>query len=499
MKKTFCFNIALLLCCAAFTGCTQSQAVQPHDEPARVDLSEEIRGSLVYLEISKSDYKLTQPWERQRVSKKSGYGCAVGPYEILTIAENAIDTTHIQAILYGKNEVVPATVKVVDYEYNLCLLELDEAAMDAPLTPLPFTEIYPKGKQIDTYWLSSGNNLITARSTLDRAQVENSGISFVKNLISVVSNVSRPFGDGQICYHENEAVGIASWGSDTDSGIIPAETINRFLSTCRKESYAGFAAVGFRMTSLLDPVMRTYLKVPAGIKHGCYVSDVYTLGTGSTELRPGDVLLSIDGQEIDAYGRYEHPDYDRLTYHHLISQHLAGKIVPFEIVRDGKVMTIDVTSRSISSDKMIIPEYIYGKQPEYMVIGGCVFQKLVGGYLGIYGDNAPPHLVQYSRNHSFKPTEEREDIVILSFVFPAEINLGYQGLRAMVVDSVNGTKIRSMNHFVETVNAVNGDGFIEITFEMDSPTLVIPKKELERADFMISRIYGITQMMHVEK
>ena len=256
--------------------------------------------------------------------------------------------------------------------------------------------MYPEGKQLTTYWLSSGNHLTTARSTLDRAQMKRSFVSFVNNLTFFATNVSRPFGDGQVCCYEEEVIGIAGWGTESDTGIIPSETIDRFLNDCKEKGYAGFATAGFKASTLLDPARRKYLKIPDNIEYGVYVNDVFTVGTGNDELKTGDVIVSIKGQKLNAYGRYEHPEYKRISFHHILSQIPAGDEIPFEVVRDGKIMTLDITARSIASDNMLIPYYRYGKQPEFMVVGGYVFRKLNRDYLTMWGSNsgnkAPPHL-----------------------------------------------------------------------------------------------------------
>ena len=56
-----------------------------------IDLTEPMKQSLVYLEISNSRYEQYQPWKQTPITKDGGYGCAVGPYEILTTAENVAD------------------------------------------------------------------------------------------------------------------------------------------------------------------------------------------------------------------------------------------------------------------------------------------------------------------------------------------------------------------------------------------------------------------------
>ena len=229
----------------------------------------------------------------------------------------------------------------------------------------------------------------------------------------------------------------------------------------------------------------------------------FPIGTGSEELKQGDVILSINGQQLNPYGRYEHPEYKRISFRHILLQTPDANKIQFEIIREGRITTLDITARNIASDNMLIPYYLYGKQPEYMAVGGYVFQKLNRDYMGMWGGNmsgkAPPHLYHYQKDLSFKPSDEREDIVILSYVLPAEINLGYQQLSQRVVDTVNGTKIKSIKHFVDTVNSIDNNGAIKITFEMDSPVLIIPKKQLKTANMQIAQLYGISKMMHLEE
>jgi S1-C subfamily serine protease len=494
MKNSICFKrIFYVLILSAVMNCFAETA----------DLTEPMKESLVYLDISTTTYDQSQPWKQKPVSKDSGFGCAVGPYEVLTTAENIRNLSFLQARLYNNNAYIPATVKTVDYELNLCLLELDKNAMDAPLTPLSFTVSYPKGKQITTYWLSSDNHLTTARSTLDRAEMQNSDISFVKNLTYFATNVSRPFGDGEVCCDESDVIGMAFWGTDSDSGIIPSETINSFLSNCKKETYSGFAAPGFKTYSLLDPTMRAYLKMPAEIKNGVYVSTVYSIGTGSEELKHGDVILSISGQQLNSYGRYEHPEYRYISFEHILSKTPAGDTMPFEIFRDGKKMAIDVIAKGVESDNMLVPYYGYGKQPEFIVAGGFILQKLTRDYLAMRGSDwsrlAPPHLYHYYSNMSFMPSDERKDIVILSYVLPIEMNLGYHQLSGLVVDSINGTKISTLEDVAKILNPKDGSENIEISFEMDNPEVIIPRQQLNTANMQVSQLYGIQQMANIKK
>ena len=468
-----------------------------------IDLTEQMKQSLVYLDISNSGYDQYQPWRQTPISKEGGFACAVGPYEVLTTAENVMNATFIQARRYAQNAYIPAKVMIVDYEYNLCILQLDKTAMNAPLTPITFKEVFPKGKQLTTYWLSSGGHLTTARSTLDRASVQYSDISFVQNLYYLVTNISRPFGDGEICCYGKDAIGIPCWGMDSDAGVIPAETINRFVNDYYKKSYKGYGLVGFEKYNLLDPTIRKYLKIPENIEHGMYISSVYTIGTGSQELKPADVVLSIDGHSLNPYGRYLHPEYDRISFHHLILQKRDGDTINVEIIRDGQIMTLPVTARNFQSSQMTVPFYQYGKQPEYVIQAGYVFMNLTRDYLSMWGDDwagkVPPHLYHYYRDLSFKPTDDRNEIVVLSYALPDEVNLGYQQLSRLVVSTVNGQKVKSLKDILDAAESSDNNDYIVIEFEMDSPTLVISKDTLASSNARIAQMYGIPKLFYIEE
>jgi hypothetical protein len=110
-----------------------------------------------------------------------------------------------------------------------------------------------------------------------------------------------------------------------------------------------------------------------------------------------------------------------------------------------------------------------------------------------WSGKAPPHLFNYYFNQSFKPTMDRKEIIVLSYVLPAELNLGYQQLSRLVVDTVNGKKIGSMKELVDILEAKSESEFHEITFEMDSPVLVIPKSNLNLVNQQIAEAYGITK------
>jgi len=493
-------------------------------ENRQTDLTEAMKQSIVYLETSFYGYEQGQPWRHKNLSENWACACAVGEYELLTTAWNVANLAFVKALRYGQNEFISAKIKVIDYECNLCLIELDPNALSEPLRPLIFSEDYQKGAEVDFYWLSSDNHLYNGRGYLDRATVQKTNTSYEKCLHYIVANTSHLTGAGQVyCVGSpinagprskpavGGPIGIASWANENkEAGLIPAETINRFLAAARTENavtgvadedYEGFGSVGFATSELLDPTMRSFLKMPATLKNGAYVTDVYNLGTASGVLKKADVILAIDAKPLNSYGQFMHPKYEWLDFNYLITSKPVGQTVLFELWRDGKKIQVQAEVKNFKASEMLVPYHEYDQQPEYIITGGFILQKLTREYLKRWGDDwtgkVTPHLYHYYRDFAFKPTSERNNIVILSYVLPAEINLGYNDLRQIVVKKFNGMTIRTIADILTAQKLNPESSYDVIEFEMDNPVIVIPREQLPAADMFISKRYGIQKLLNI--
>jgi len=441
-----------MICIAVIAGAVFAPYVS--GAAARIDLTDEMKDSIVFLETSAYGYDLSEPWKHRGLSQNWACACAVGEYEVLTTAENVVNLAFAKALRYGQNEFVGAELVVVDYRSNLCLIRLDPNELSKPLKPLTFVEEYPKGAEVDFYWLSADSRLFNGRGHLDRASVEMMRTSHGRRLRYVIANASQRTGKGEVYCAGKSPIGIACWSSrDKEAGLIPTETINGFLEAVRKGDYKGFGEVGFAISELLDPAMRSFLKMPASLGGGTYVADVHNLGTGSDVLKKGDVILRIDGHGLDPHGRFKNDKYEWLLFDHLITGKAVGESVLFDIWRNGRKAQIRANVKNFKASEMLVPFHEFDRQPEYVVTAGFVLQKLTREYMKEFGNNlageAPSHLYHYYRDLAFKPTDDRRDVVILSYVLPAPINLGYTGLGQIVVGKFNGMTIRSVADILE--------------------------------------------------
>ena len=502
-RKSVWVRIAVLVLAVAHASLCCAEASPETSE--NVDGSgEAFAESCVYLRVANYPYDQSRPWKRLDLERRSAYGCAVSEYEVITTTQDLKDVTHVEARQKGGSDFIPAQVKVIDYESDLCLISLDAERMIKPLEPVTFSEEYREGAQVEFHWLAGEGSLIHGRGYIDIVRAQKSQLSYAAFLTYMVSNTSMGADSGRLFCMDGKPIGLGSWydKSSGRAGLVPASVINQFLADVADGEYTGFPALGFKAEGLLDPTVRRHLKIPDAIHSGCYVTEVHSIGTGSEELRPGDVILAIEGETIDAYGRFDHRLFRRISLSHLITSRTVGDVITFDVWRDGSQQQVEVAATNFLASDMPVPYYEYGRRPEYVVLGGCVFQKLTRQYLTQWGSDwagkVSSHLYRYYHNSSFAPSPDRRDIVLLSRVLPADINLGYQDLSQLVVSHVNGRKITRMRDLVEALEPGSLNRYHVISFENDNPTLVILREGLAQADAAIAASYGVTELSYVE-
>jgi hypothetical protein len=148
-------------------------------------------------------------------------------------------------------------------------------------------------------------------------------------------------------------------------------------------------------------------------------------------------------------------------------------------------------------DEVAIPTLSFDTQPEYLVVGGLVFQQLTGAYLQEWGDKwterAPPRLVELFSFQQEKRQDPNQKVVFLSQVLPAALNLGYHPYAGLVLERVNGKEIGNLAQLAELVDEVQ-EGFLVFTFMDDPGKLVLDAAEAKARQQEIQKAYGIPEL-----
>ena len=173
--------------------------------------------------------------------------------------------------------------------------------------------------------------------------------------------------------------------------------------------------------------------------------------------------------------------------------------MPVKVLRDGERLDLQLPLRAMRPEQDRVPPYVFGRGPDYVVVGGLVFEELTRPYLGAWGDwarRAPPRLLVAIDREPDEAGAEPQRIVLLSSVLPDAANLGYQELRDLIVERVNGRPVASLADVRRALAAPEG-GFQVVELRgraRGAPGVVLDAAEAQAAAARLHQAYGVERL-----
>ena len=438
--------------------------------------SKDLLKSVVRISTTQQSWNQAQPWEKVSPGKRRSLGAIVSGNHVLTTAEMAADATYIELESADGKRLASAKAIAVDYEANLALLGLESDSDAKFFEGTDALEIAARPKPGDT---------------LDILQVEENGLPLVTTggiqSIDVVSNFlpnqffltyevkasmqSAANSFSLPVLRDGKLAGLlTSYDSkDQISDVTATDIIERFVREASDGDYAGFPSLGIATSRTEDSNFRAWLKLPEG-DGGLYVSNVRVGGAAEKAgVKKGDVIVSIDGHEIDRLGYFDDPHYGRLYWSHLVrGAKSSGDKVLLSMLREGQPVKVEAVLDRRDEKDQLVPAYTFGKAPAYLVKGGFVFQELTRPLLESFGDEwqsrAPLNLLDVYENPQ-KYESRGHRIVLLAGVIATPATVGYESLRNLIVTKVNGVEIKDMKSLIEAFEKPGTDGMDAIEFD----------------------------------
>jgi len=145
-------------------------------------------------------------------------------------------------------------------------------------------------------------------------------------------------------------------------------------------------------------------------------------------------------------------------------------------------------------EEFLVPPYIVDQVPDYLIVGGLVFQELSMSYLREYGkdwsSDAPADLLFSNQNQDCTNGDQREKIVIISSVIPTSYTIGYENLSDLVVLRINGQTIGKLSDVGKALETpING--FHKIEVKQHPRVIYLDPKELPQIHEIIRQRYRI--------
>lgn len=447
--------------------------------------------SVVTIEVTFKDYDYFQPWTKPTRSIRK-HALVVGERELVTTAQNLADRTLVRVQKRGRGRWYNAEVRWVDYHANLGVLSVADEAFWNGLNAVEMSGTVPRRNDYEILRWRDGN-LEMRRADFSKFTVSEGSMSFAPRIQLELNTEIGGLGWAEPVLADGKVIGLTVSKGGNVCTVMPTPFMVRVLEAKKAGKYPGLGYFDFVWQAGQNPATLEFLRVP-GEPRGAVVIEVPKHAGDTYAVKTRDVLLEIDGFPIDMEGDYEDPDFGHLMLEGLATRgHFSGDKVRMKILREGKEMEVQYELPKADFSVDLLPMFVFDKEPEYLVAGGLIFQPLHQQYLRGWGDDwrrrAPFRLV-YATSEG--PTKDRSSLVILSQVLPDPINIGYQEVRNVVLETVNGKTVRSLKDLQEAMKSPqDGVHVIEFFKGENLRRLLLDATELEPATARVLRRYGI--------
>lgn len=418
--------------------------------------------SIVKVNVTSQAYSPRIPWQKQQSGSRRGLGVVMDGRKVLVTGQIVADATYIELELPDSGQKLPARIDVVDYEANLALLTPAAPAKEddffKDLVAMSVDASARIGDGLEVWQAGRTGEIIVTPLTISKVAtqgyvVPNAGF-LVYETTGIIRSEANSFTLPVVKGGKVAGLLLRYDSKNQVATVLPGPIIEHFLTDVKDGKYEGFPSLGVKFEVTIDDQFREYL----GLKKdapGVFVSSVMAGGSAEQAgVKEGDIMLSVNGNEIDSRGDYKDPVYGALSISHEVrGRAFVGDEVKITVVRDGKEVELSGTlSRKEPEDYLVWP-YMFDRAPRYLLNGGLLFQELSQPYLDAFGDRSAGgailRLSRIARHPEAFEEEGRKKVIFLSAVLPTPSTQGYQQLGGQVVNKVNGQAINDMTDLDE--------------------------------------------------
>jgi len=455
-----------------------------------------ISASVVHVQVYRSGFDWSMPWRQKAVQGALGSGFLIEGGRLVTNAHVVADARQILVRRPDQANPRIATVEAVAHDADLAVLRVEDPTFFEGLRPLTLGELPRTGSQVLTYGFPLGGQDVSSTAGIV-SRVEMRGYVHSgpdAHLVVQTDAAINPGNSGGPVVQEGRVVGVAFQGFpgfDNMGFFIPIPVVRHFLEDLEDGHYDGFPDSGLETSPLLSPAYRRERGLPED-RSGAVVNRVVPGGTADGVVRPGDVLLAVDGQPIANDATVGVGDA-RVTFQTLFDRRQIGETVRFTVWRGGAELELSAPARRVGRyDRM---RNRYDVAPRYVVHAGLVFMPLDAELLKMFGrnwaQNADRDLVWHQLfREAEQPEEADREVIALTRVLRHAVNSRMSFSGPVAVDAINGRPIRSLEDVVEAF--ASGEGrYDEIVFEGYAGIEALDREKASAAHEEILQQYAI--------
>jgi len=455
-----------------------------------------IQNSIVKIYTTQTNPDFDNPWNTFSPESVSGTGCVIKDNRILTNAHVVSNQTFIEVQSHGRPKRYNARVVAVSHEADLALLSVDDLSFFQNLKPLELGDLPEIQQDIVVYGFPiGGETLSTTKGVISRIETQNYAHSYHDFLAAQIDAAINPGNSGGPAMVGDQIVGVAMQGLRSDSEnigyIVPTPIIKHFLVDLKDGHYDGFPEIGIVIQNIGNPGLRNKFGLGAE-QTGILVNDVLPGSPAVGKIFPDDVIFSIEGYAVAGDATIAYGPTGRINLNHIIQMHQIGEHLKTKILRDGKMTEVEFKLSKAAGYYDLVYRDQYDKPPTYFIYGGLVFMPLSTNYLKTWGEE------EWKKDaHSYllakifdPPSSEGEEVVILTNVLPASVNVGYHEYEDMIITNVNGNGIHNLKDLIKEVEKGKGQPFMTFT-DNHGTKVVLDRNQAEEELEGILKAYKI--------
>ena len=439
------------------------------------------------------DYE--QPWQTEGPDAAVGSGAIVMTprgARVLTNAHVVQNEVFIEVRRYGKSRKFEAVVEGVGHVCDLALLKVKDPGFTRSAPAIPLGGLPKLGDRVSALGFPiGGERLSITEGVVSRIEVYPYAHS-QRHLLAVQIDAAINAGNsGGPVVKDGEIVGVAFEALDEAENVgymISAPVVKHFLRDLEQGVSDGFPDLGVVVQPLESKAHRKSLGLSPKSYSGVLITGVMHGSSADGVLKEGDVLLTLDNKHVAADGSVSFRKGERIDMTHQVATRHVGDSMSVKVNRKGKELTFKV---ELKPPRYLVAEDAYDVKPTYYLYGGLLFVPLSRDLLKTWGpewwQDAPPEIIAIYENEIC--TSTRSEIVILQKVLADRVNQGYHDVEMLMIERVQGKKIRHLRDLIRIVESAKGE-FIRFQ-SPDGQIIVLERTQVEKSNDGILRRYGV--------
>jgi len=399
----------------------------------------------VYTTASAPDY--TAPWQLSRPQQFSGSGTVISKQRILTNAHVVANAKYIQVQKHNDPEKYLATVSFISHAADLAVLQVANKDFFKDLQALEISDLPELYQEVSVVgYPVGGESLSITKGILSRVEQQTYAHSQRFLLAGQIDAAINPGNSGGPVVVGKKIVGVVMQAYNSNNTMnlgyfIPPSIIRHVLKDSEDQHYDGFPSLGIVTQNLENPSAKLYYGLNEN-QNGVLVNKVFSHGIAANILQKNDVLLSIDNYDIASNSTINYTPSIKSHYIHAVNLHHPDDKIKITYVRAGRTYTTEVIAQKNLRGFQLVKELTYDKLPKYYIYAGLVFVPLNKNLLQHLGDGKINISTPWV-------SPEKQEIVIISQVLTADVNLGYHNFLGGMVKELNGIPIQNFAQFTQ--------------------------------------------------